>query len=157
MACIRASDLEQAETAARTAIRLHPGYFQAYSQLGRALQLQGRFEEAIPAFEYALQLDPDFRSARDRLGRVHLAQGNYNQALAQFEKARQVRESPGLFVRISEAYAALGDRENALNALEKALAAGYRDSDGIDASSNFDPLRDDPRFHDLLLRMNLEP
>jgi len=157
MACIRALDLEQAETAARTAIRLHPGYFQAYSQLGQALQLQGRFEEAISAFEYALQLDPDFQSARDHLGRVHLAQGNYSQALAQFEKARQVRESPGLFVRISEAYAALGDRESALNELEKALAAGYRDSDGIDASSNFDPLRSNPRFQDLLRRMNLEP
>ena len=156
-ACIRASDLEQAEAAARTAIRLHPGYFQAYSQLGRALQLQGQFEEAIPAFEYALQLDPDFQSARDSLGRVYLAQGNYSQALAQFEKARQLEESPGLFVRISQAYAALGDRESALNELEKALAAGYRNSDAIDASPNFDPLRDDPRFTDLLLRMNLEP
>ena len=45
---------------------------------------------------------------------------------------------------------ALGDRESALNELENALAAGYRDSDAIDASPNFDPLRDDPRFTDLL-------
>jgi hypothetical protein len=60
-------------------------------------------------------------------------------------------------VRISEAYAALGETENALSALERALAAGYRDSEAIDTSPNFDFLRDDPRFHDLLRRMNLEP
>jgi len=156
-ACLRASDFEQAETAARTSIRLHPGYFQAYSQLGRALQLQGRFEEAIPAFEYALLLDPDFQGAHIRLGQVHLAQGNHSQALAHFEKAGQMRESPTLLVRLGEAYAGLGDTERALIELEKALAAGYRDSEAIDASSNFDPLRDDPRFQDLLRRMNLEP
>jgi len=151
------SDLEEAESAARTSIRLHPGYFQAYRILGQVLQQQGRYEEAISAFEYALQLDPDFRTGRDRLGQLHLAQGNYNQALNQFERARQLGESPDLLVRISEAYAGLGDRESALNELEKALAAGYRDSDAIDASPNFDPLRDDPRFTDLLLRMNLAP
>ena len=156
-ACNLSSDPEAAEKAARQATRLHPGYFQAYEQLGWALELQGRYEEAIPAFEYALQLEPDQRFARDHLGRVHLAQGNYSQALAQFEKARQLEESPGLFVRISQTYAALGDRESALNELEKALVAGYRNSDAIDASPNFDPLRDDPRFTDLLLRMNLEP
>ena len=150
-------DLKEAESAARTSIRLHPGYFQAYRILGQVLQQQGRYEEAISAFEYALQLDPDFRTGRDRLGQLHLAQGNYNQALNQFERARQLGESPDLLVRISEAYAGLGDRESALNELEKALAAGYRDSDAIDASPNFDPLRDDPRFQELLRRMNLEP
>ena len=63
---------------------------------------------------------------------------------------------PRLHVTISEVYAGLGDKENALSALEKALAAGYRDSEAIDASPNFDPLRDDPRFPDLLRRMNLK-
>ena len=155
--CISTSNLAEAEAAARTSIRLHPGYFQAYRLLGEALRLQGRYEEAISAFEYALQLDPNHRSSLDRLGQVHLAQGNYSQALAHFEKARQLRESPGLFARISEAYAGLGDKESALNELEKALAAGFRDSEVIDASPNFDLLRDDPRFQDLLLRMNLEP
>jgi len=41
------------------------------------------------------------------------------------------------------------------------LERAYEERDGIlvylNAAPFFDPLRDDPRFQDLLLRMNLEP
>ncbi|MEE8348120.1 MAG: tetratricopeptide repeat protein, partial [Acidobacteriota bacterium] len=154
--CLTTSNLDEAEAAARTSIRLHPGYFQAYSQLGQALRLQGRYEESVAAFEQALLLDPGHLASQGRLGLTHMEQGNYRQALVQFEKFLQSRPSPGLVARIGEVHAALGEIENALSALERALAAGYRDTEAIDANSHFDALRDDPRFQDLLRRMNLE-
>ncbi|MDA2924826.1 tetratricopeptide repeat protein, partial [Acidobacteria bacterium AH-259-L09] len=150
-------DPKRAESAAREAIQLAPGYATSYSLLGRALNLQGRYEETIAAFEYFLQLEPDHRIGRIRLGQVHLAQHNYNQALAQFEKARQIRETDGLLVRIGAAHAALGNKEKALIELERALVGGYRNFEAIQADPHFASLRNDSRFQDLLRRMRLEP
>ena len=54
--------------------------FWAYLQLGRALYLQTRYQEAIGAFEHALQLNPAFQYAYRGLGRVYLDQGDYSRA-----------------------------------------------------------------------------
>ena len=143
-------DPEEAEKAAREAIRLAPGYFWSYAALGRALDDQGRYEEAIASYEYAVQLEPDYRGGYVTIGLLHLAQGNYNQALAQFDEARRIRETPGLLVLISAAYAGLGDTEKALAELEQALAAGYRDFAAIDADPHLASLRDEPRFQQLV-------
>ena len=62
--------------------------------------------------------------------------------------------SPTTLARL---YAQLGEKDQAFEWLEKA----YEERDGdllfINNRPDFDPLRDDPRFHDLLRRMNLEP
>lgn len=55
-------------------------------------------------------------------------------------------------------YAALGEKDKAFESLEKAyenrsLASGQ----GLKAFPGFDPLRSDPRFGDLLRRINLQP
>jgi len=54
-------------------------------------------------------------------------------------------------------YAMLGEKDQAFEWLERA----YEARGGIivypNVASYRDPLRDDPRFHDLLLRMNLDP
>ncbi|MCH7520977.1 MAG: hypothetical protein IIB42_04640 [Candidatus Marinimicrobia bacterium] len=102
------------------------------------------------AFEYASQLNPDNRGVYVRIGLLHLAQGNHNQALAQFDEARRMRETPGLLVQISAAFAALGDTEKALSELENALAGGYRDFARVDASPHFAAVRSDPRFSQLM-------
>jgi len=62
--------------------------------------------------------------------------------------------SPTLFARH---YARLGEKDQAFEWLEKA----YQEHEGglifLKVDQWADPLRDDPRFHDLLRRMNLEP
>ena len=54
-------------------------------------------------------------------------------------------------------YAGLGEKDKAFEWLEK----GYEDrsisSADIKVDPTFDPLRSDPRFQDLLRRMNLQP
>jgi len=53
-------------------------------------------------------------------------------------------------------YVALGDMDKAFEWLERSV----EEHDGLwmyRADFELDPLRDDPRFHDLLRRMNLEP
>jgi TolB-like protein/cytochrome c-type biogenesis protein CcmH/NrfG len=142
----------EAEQAAREALRLEPTFLYNYYQLGQALKMQGRYEEAVVALEQALRINPAFLHGSNLLGHVYLAQGEYGKALAQFEAEREIRESPELLGDIAVAYAGLGDRDKALAALEDALAGGYRDFAMINANSHFAALRSDARFQALLAK-----
>ena len=141
---------EEAEKAAREALRLEPAYLYNYYQLGWALEMQGRYEESIAALEQALQINPAFLHGIHRLGLVYLAQGEYGKALARFEVARDIQESPRLHRDIAASHAGLGDTEKALAALADALASGYRDFALLETSSHFAALRGDARFKSLL-------
>jgi adenylate cyclase len=143
-------DPRAAESAAREAIRIDPTWFLSYHQLGWALQLQGRYEEAVAAFEYGAQLSPAYRANYWGLGRVQLALGNYDEALASLEKAHSLGETGELLVYMGAAHAGLGDVDGALAAVEQGLARGFRDFDAIEGSPYFASLRDDPRFQALL-------
>ena len=46
--------------------------------------------------------------------------------------------------------AASGDDDGALEKLDRALAAGYRDFAALDASPHLATLRDDPRYRELI-------
>ncbi len=52
---------------------------------------------------------------------------------------------------------ALDERDQAFEWLEKAYEEHAADLSFLKTGPLQDPLRDDPRFTDLLLRMNLEP
>ena len=149
--CINGNEFEAAETAARNSIRHDPDYFEAYHQLGRALLVQERYEEAIPEFEHALRLEPGRGNAWRRLGLAHLALDNYEQALGPFERARELQSIPPKSVRMSAVYAGLGDRERSLVELEGALADGFDDFTFFD-EVHFDSFRSDPRFQEILNR-----
>jgi hypothetical protein len=56
---------------------------------------------------------------------------------------------------IAIVYAALGDYDVAFEWLEKAFQNRYRVILWIKSIPEFDPMRNDPRFADLLRRMNL--
>jgi tetratricopeptide (TPR) repeat protein len=50
----------------------------------------------------------------------------------------------------------MGDREQAIAWLEKALAAGEADLCSLNVDPLFDPIRDDPRCQQILHRLNLK-
>jgi serine/threonine protein kinase/tetratricopeptide (TPR) repeat protein len=138
----------EAEKAAREAIRLEPSLTPAQYHLGRALLLQGRYEEANKAFERAAELGDvaygDFGAAQ-----VYLAQGNYDAAVTRLLKGGGSNDAISFYF-LSAAYAAKGDKEKALAALQKTLNLGYRDFAAIEASPYFASLRSDPRFQQLI-------
>jgi TolB-like protein/DNA-binding winged helix-turn-helix (wHTH) protein/Flp pilus assembly protein TadD len=57
---------------------------------------------------------------------------------------------------VAALYTDIGDRENALRWMERAYTERNRDLYEIKVNPRFDVLRDDPRFRDLLKRMNLQ-
>ncbi len=58
---------------------------------------------------------------------------------------------------VAEIHANLGDKDKALEWLGRAVDERDGDLEMIKVHSAFDDLRSDPRFQDLLRRMNLAP
>jgi eukaryotic-like serine/threonine-protein kinase len=138
-----------AEQASRRSLQLEPASMGGYYHLGRALLLQHRYADAIAAFRQARQLSPASVTPDFGLAQVYVAQGDYDRALVLLKKQPGI---PIAFFQTCLAYAGRGDRQQALDALEKALAGGYRDFAAIDAAPQLASLRADPRFQALLRR-----
>ena len=133
-----------AEKAARESLRLESSYAKTYYHLGRALFLQQKYPEAISAFEQSRELDQKSLWADLGLGQVYLAQGQYDKALASMLK--NLRPAGINYFWLSAAYAGRGDKEKALDALQKAFETGFQDFAGLDASPYFASLRGDARY-----------
>jgi len=146
-------DAVGAEKAAREAIRLGMERMVVYYHLGRALYLQGRFDEAIAAMKHAQELSPKSTTWEFGLARVYLAKGDYDQALHHWSQqpAEQIHTAVVAYLG-SAIYAARGEKEKALAQLQISLEKGYRDFAAIDASPYFASLRSDPGFQQLLSR-----
>ncbi len=54
-------------------------------------------------------------------------------------------------------YTELGETDRAIEVVKSAIDQGYPAIAYVNVWPELDPLRDDPRFQDLLRRMNLEP
>ena len=65
-----------AESAAREAIRFRPAYTNGYSNLGAALQKQGRPREAMEAYQQSLLLSPGNRFLQEQVRVIQQTLGN---------------------------------------------------------------------------------
>jgi tetratricopeptide (TPR) repeat protein len=138
----------QAEKAAREAIRLGFSSSDTYYHLGRALNLEGRFTEALSAFQKVREISPTSTTVDLGLAQVYLAQGDSGRAVETL--ANQNSKAAINRFWLSAAYAAHGDTERALDMLKKSFEAGFGDFNGLDASPYFSKLRSDPRYQQLI-------
>jgi TolB-like protein/DNA-binding winged helix-turn-helix (wHTH) protein len=145
-------EAHEAEAAAREAIRLAFSFAPGYYQLGRAQMLQGRYDDAIASFDHAMKLNPGFAAPHVGMAQTYLAQGKYQQALEELGQWGDSRKTPHVVFQRSLIYAAQGEREKALQELERSLAGGYRDFAAIDATPYLSALRSEPRFQQLIRR-----
>lgn len=84
VAYLRSGQPERAEPLLRAALREDQrDVALRHNNLGMALAMQGRFDEALEAFRRA----GDEQSALSNLGYAHYARGEYDQAIVQYEKA----------------------------------------------------------------------
>lgn len=88
------SDLHEAETHLRAAIRMNPNAPESHDGLGVTLQKMGRFEEAVAEHERALVLNPYYGPARANLvtAREHLA--------VQLSKAERYQDAATIFGQV---------------------------------------------------------
>ena len=94
MIALQRGQLEQGIDLIEQAIRLNPASPAYHSNLGEALRLRGRFEEAADAYRRALELRFD-NDTLDNLARVLFAQGPVEQAVEVYVKALSLRPADG--------------------------------------------------------------
>src|SRR5262249_48679578 len=135
-----------------------PEHFLLRHWLGLSHQFEGRYPEAIQELEKAVEISRRGVSwVVGSLAGAHAAAGNRAEALRLIEEIlnRAKRETIDLTV-LASVYTLLSDRENALAALEK--ACDLRGMSGVMAriDPRLDPIRFEPRYQQVLRRMNLE-
>jgi TolB-like protein/Flp pilus assembly protein TadD len=138
-----------------TAIELDPNWWDPHYHLGQVYEQMGTLEEAIAELEQAVSLSRSPVSLAG-LGHAYGLAGRREEAqriALELEDESKRRYVPPY--QIAAVYAGLGDRDEAFACLERA----YDERDvwltSIVREPMFDPLRSDPRFRDLLRRMNL--
>jgi len=93
----------------KEAVRLKPGYADAYYYLGIASEKLNRNKEAETAFRKAVKSAPDFADAWFSLGMLHGKQSRYREAIAAFKQAvRSAPEFPDAYYSMGVAYGKLG-------------------------------------------------
>jgi len=91
------------------------------------------------------------------LGRAYAQLGRRDEALAAIKTLEEgfAKNNNGAATNIAFVYVLLGDKEKTFEWLEKAFEARETDLPRFRLGPTFDPIRDDPRYKDLLKRMNL--
>ncbi|MCX6555429.1 MAG: protein kinase [Candidatus Aminicenantes bacterium] len=140
---------------ARKALELNPNFNEGLHVLGVALAEKGMYTEAIAAHQKLAAVDPDWRWS---LTRTYAQAGRKDEArklLAKFlaEKPEATGDWAGWF--LAETYATLGEKDQAFHWLEETYKARMSFLPWICDNLAYAPLHGDPRFDDLVRRMNV--
>ena len=149
-----ARQYEQAIAELKNTLELDQNYSTAHVYLGYAYAAKGMYGEAVAAYQKAIELSGQTTSRQIFLGVAYAKTGELDKAQAILNQLQASKEyvSPGELAII---YDALGLREQAFASLEKAHAAKDLQLQYLSVDPAFDNLRSDPRFQDLLRRVNL--
>ena len=146
---------EEAIAQAHAGIALEPNYHSSYWSLGWGLAATGRHEEAVEAFRRATTLVPDDPMSLAYLGWAVGLAGHRQEALTILADLERLRTQGYVAGSLMAAVClGLGQHEQAISWLLKAFEERDNLLPYLNVWFAYDPLRSDPRFQDLLRRMN---
>jgi TolB-like protein/Tfp pilus assembly protein PilF len=138
----------------RRTLALDGNFGYAHWNLGEALYLKGDVPAAISEYEKAAALDDDPQILA-LLGRAYAETGKKDKALEILDKLKDRGQQH--YVRnylYTIMYTGLGDKVTAIDYLEKARDGGETpDTTWLKVDPIFDPLRNEPRFQQLIAKM----
>jgi TolB-like protein/DNA-binding winged helix-turn-helix (wHTH) protein/Tfp pilus assembly protein PilF len=139
----------------RKALVLDPGHFVPHFNLGRAYEQLGNYRQAVNEFQKALELSGDDFTTKASLAHVYAVSGDKPEAEKILNELKQKLTNNNLTYQIAEIYIGLGHKDQAFQWLEKAYEDRSEWLTWIAIEPKLDPIRGDPRFAELLRRMNL--
>lgn len=140
-----------------------PNYGDTYWSLGLAYEQKRMYPEAISAFQRAVELSKSPEAAEGKpemlavLAHAYAMAGKQTEAKAILDQLKKVA-SPQHFVSpyaVSLIYVALNDKDSAFQWLGQAFQERDENLIHLRVDPRLDPIRPDPRFQDLLKRVNL--
>jgi TolB-like protein/Tfp pilus assembly protein PilF len=151
-----ARQYDQAIEQERKTLEMDPNYARAHLYLAQAYEQKQMFDDAVAEYLKARILDggspeevAELKAAFARSG----IRAYWQKALELLLKSsKSKRVAP---YNIAAHYSRLGDNEKALEMLEKAYAEHSTAMIGLNLEFEFDGLRSDPRFKDLVRRVGL--
>jgi TolB-like protein/DNA-binding winged helix-turn-helix (wHTH) protein/Tfp pilus assembly protein PilF len=148
-----------------------------------ALARLGRHDEAVAQYRRALDLEPRFHGVRDSLASLYSRMGRHEEAIGEAQKTGSRLALAEVYARagrrddarrllgefkalnrdryvsplaVAGVHALLGERDEAFDYLEGAYRAGVTALSHLKVEPGLESLRSDPRFADLLRRLNLD-
>ncbi len=142
---------EEAITYAQDALKVNPNYPMAFYVLGMVYAEMGRYDEAIDTLKIIYAPRSGFASG---LGVAYAFAGQRDKALeiaAEMEKQNMRWHTWGL----ADIYSALGDKDRAIYWIEEAYKQRHDFIPWVRNNPYYKKLSDDPRFQDIVKRLNL--
>jgi tetratricopeptide (TPR) repeat protein len=114
------------------------------------------YDQVISIAEQSLQADPANQFALRDAGVAYAKAGRRDKAEEMITRFRDIAKTQYVpTCRIAAIYGALGQKDKAFEELNKAFEVRDWELFRMDVDTYFTPLRDDPRFKELVKRLNL--
>lgn len=141
---------------AQKTLDLEPEFVLGIYVLGQALIIEGKYQEAIDIGEKALLKDPNRQFILENAAYAYAKSGRRKEAEEIIAKFREIAKTDSISTYYTAIiYSALGDKDKAFAELQTAVENKDWSIQQMNVDPLMDPLRDDPRFEDLVKRLEL--
>jgi TolB-like protein/Tfp pilus assembly protein PilF len=159
--CMSQGKLEQAAELFEQACRKRPEDYAApnflgavYKGLGRRSESEAAYRRCLEAAEGHLEIFPEEPRALYMGATALAALGDQGRAKEWADLALKTDpEEPIVLYNVACTYAHLGEHDRAIDCLDEAAMFGMGHKEWFEHDSDLDPLRDNPRFQELLSRL----
>ncbi len=105
----------------------------AYHNLSRLEFDKGKYKSALRYVNKGLEIDKNFAPLLNMKGLIHETQNDFNEAIKLYNKARSLLASEDVtnLINLGRVYSKMGNKNKALDILEKALAAARVNNDRV--------------------------
>ena len=145
-------DYEKAEAELATGLAFEPNHPLLRTYMAVVDYYRGQIEKATMIMEDILAKNPELHSQKLFLAYCYLARGERERALDLIDDRvlEIARADQDVAFRLATAYALAGMKDEAIEWLERSIAMGNENYPWISGSPNWDLLKDDPRFKEIL-------
>lgn len=153
---LQAGDVEEGVRQTRHVISLHPDLWQAHANLGKAYEMQGRYDEALRELAIARQGSGENVEPHWMIGYVHARRGDRVAAQSSLDELMAISRSRYVPpAKIALLHIGMGNHDEAFRWLALACEDRDRTLVFLDANPRFRALAADPRYESIRRCVNL--